>query len=80
MELAPFQPPGAAGARLRSVVLDKTSPVDCPAPLPDSLISPSAGQLTTKAAGVPANTDPCIVPANGGYRGSGNRCYKHCII
>lgn len=57
-------------------VLSDTGAVDCPAALPDSLISPSAGQLTTKAAGVPSSTDPCIVPANGGYRGSGNRCYR----
>jgi hypothetical protein len=58
------------------VLADSAKSVDCPAPLPDSLISPSAGQLTTKAAGVPSSTDPCIVPANGGYRGSGNRCYR----
>jgi hypothetical protein len=38
--------------------------------------APSAGRLTTAAAGVPKSTDPCIVPANGGYRGSGNRCYR----
>jgi hypothetical protein len=38
--------------------------------------APSAGRLTTAAAGVPSSTDPCIVPANGGYRGSGNRCYR----
>jgi hypothetical protein len=57
-------------------VLGDIGAVDCPAALPDSLISPSAGQLTTKAAGVPSSTDPCIVPANGGYRGSGNRCYR----
>jgi hypothetical protein len=38
--------------------------------------APSAGRLTTAAAGVPSSTDPCIVPPNGGYRGSGNRCYR----
>jgi len=58
------------------VLADVAGSVDCPAPLPDSLTSPSAGQLTTAAAGVPSSTDPCIVPANGGYRGSGNRCYR----
>jgi hypothetical protein len=38
--------------------------------------APSTGRLTTAAAGVPSSTDPCIVPPNGGYRGSGNRCYR----
>ena len=38
--------------------------------------APSAGRLTTAAAGVPSSTDPCIVPPNGGYRGSGNRSYR----
>lgn len=57
-------------------VLPDIAVVDCPSALPASLTSPSAGQLSTKAAGVPASTDPCIVPASGGYRGSGNRCYR----
>ncbi len=57
-------------------VVAATELPDCSAPLPDSIISPSAGQLTTKAAGAPSSTDPCIVPATGGYRGSGNRCYR----
>jgi hypothetical protein len=35
--------------------------------------APSAGQLTTAAAGAPSSTDPCIVPTTGGYRGAGNR-------
>jgi len=38
--------------------------------------APSAGRLTTAAAGIPASTDPCIVPMTGGYRGSGNRLYR----
>jgi hypothetical protein len=36
----------------------------------------SAGQLTTAAAGVPQSTDPCIIPADGGYRGTENRTYR----
>jgi hypothetical protein len=40
------------------------------------LIAPSAGRLTTAAAGVPSSTDPCIVPPNGGYRGTENRLYR----
>src|SRR5580704_4771722 len=38
--------------------------------------APSAGRPTTAAAGVPSSPDPCIVPQNGGYRGSGNRSYR----
>ncbi len=38
--------------------------------------APSAGRLTTSAAGVPSSADPCIVPLTGGYRGSGNRLYR----
>jgi len=38
--------------------------------------APSAGQLTTAAAGAPSSADPCIVPTAGGYRGAGNRCYR----
>jgi hypothetical protein len=41
-----------------------------------SIIAPSAGQLTTSAAGVPSSTDPCIIPANSGYRGADNRTYR----
>ena len=51
--------------------------VDCSTPssaLPET--APSAGRLTTAAAGVPASSDPCIVPLSGGYRGSGNRLYR----
>ena len=37
---------------------------------------PSAGRLTTAAVGVPASTDPCDIPPNGGYRGVTNRLYR----
>jgi hypothetical protein len=40
------------------------------------LIAPSGGRLTTAASGVPSSTDPCIVPPNGGYRGTENRLYR----
>ena len=36
----------------------------------------SAGLLTTAAAGVPQSTDPCTIPAEGGYRGTENRTYR----
>src|SRR5271157_1840806 len=41
-----------------------------------SIIAPSAGQLTTSAAGVPSSTDPCTIPANSGFRGADNRTYR----
>jgi hypothetical protein len=36
----------------------------------------SGGELTTQAAGVPQNNDPCTIPANKGYRGTENRTYR----
>ena len=41
-----------------------------------AIIAPSAGQLTTAAAGVPQSTDPCTIPPNAGYRGTENRTYR----
>jgi hypothetical protein len=41
-----------------------------------NLIAPSSGRLTTAASGVPASSDPCIIPPNGGYRGPENRLYR----
>jgi hypothetical protein len=74
------------GTRLQTVwqvkvLADTPVNTDCSTPpqnVPSWLAAtaPSAGRLTTAAAGVPSSTDPCIVPANGGYRGSGNRCYR----
>jgi hypothetical protein len=69
------------GARLQTVwqvkVLADSTGIDCSTPpINVAALAPSAGRLTTAAAGVPASSDPCIVPANGGYRGSGNRCYR----
>ncbi|MBZ5621698.1 MAG: right-handed parallel beta-helix repeat-containing protein [Acidobacteriia bacterium] len=69
------------GTRVQTVwqvkVLPDTPGVACSTP-PGTVaaIAPSAGRLSTSAAGVPSSTDPCIVPPNGGYRGSGNRCYR----
>jgi hypothetical protein len=58
-------------------VLPDTPGVGCSTlPWTVAALAPSAGRLTTAAAGVPSSTDPCIVPPNGGYRGSGNRCYR----
>ncbi|MFI2188555.1 DUF6519 domain-containing protein [Streptomyces sioyaensis] len=38
--------------------------------------APSAARLTTEAVVVPADTDPCAVPPDGGYRGWENRLYR----
>ncbi|GHE08577.1 DUF6519 domain-containing protein [Streptomyces alanosinicus] len=38
--------------------------------------APSAGRLTTAEVGVPADTDPCSVPPDSGYRGWDNRLYR----
>lgn len=38
--------------------------------------APSAGRLTTAAAGVTEDDDPCTIPPNGGYRGTENRLYR----
>ena len=55
--------------------------VDCSTPgslLPgwDDVTRPSASRLTTTAVGVPASTDPCQIPPNGGFRGVENRLYR----
>jgi hypothetical protein len=42
----------------------------------DDVVRPSAARLTTAAVGVPAVTDPCQIPPNGGYRGVENRLYR----
>ncbi len=50
----------------------------CGSPLEawNSLIAPSDGRLSSKAVGVPTNTDPCLLPPSGGYRGLENRLYR----
>jgi uncharacterized protein DUF6519/parallel beta helix pectate lyase-like protein len=42
----------------------------------NALTAPSAGRLSSKAVGVPTNTDPCLIPPSGGYRGLDNRLYR----
>ena len=50
----------------------------CGSPLEawNALIAPSAGRLSSAAVGVPTNTDPCLIPPSGGYRGLDNRLYR----
>ena len=50
----------------------------CGSPLEawNSLIAPSDGRLSSAAVGVPTNTDPCLLPPSGGYRGLENRLYR----
>ena len=42
----------------------------------NALVAPSAGRLSSAAVGVPTNTDPCLIPPSGGYRGLDNRLYR----
>ena len=53
------------------------SGASCGSPLEawNSLIAPSDGRLSSAAVGVPTNTDPCLLPPSGGYRGLENRLY-----
>lgn len=73
------------GVRLQTAwqvkVLKDAGAVDCSTKDGDlpgwaALTAPSAGRLTTAAAGVPASTDPCTLPPNTGYRGADNRFYR----
>jgi hypothetical protein len=59
-------------------LLEAPEGTTCSSDLPawDALTSSSAGRLTTAAVGVPAATDPCTIPATGGYRGTENRLYR----
>ena len=54
------------------------SGASCGSPLEawNDLIAPSDGRLSSKAVGVPTNTDPCLLPPSGGYRGLENRLYR----
>jgi hypothetical protein len=58
------------------VLLDTPAGTGSPTPRASSRHAPSAGRLTTAAAGVPSSADPCLVPLTGGYRGLGNRLYR----
>ena len=50
----------------------------CGSPLEawNGLIAASDGRLSSAAVGVPTNTDPCLLPPSGGYRGLENRLYR----
>src|SRR6185295_8624776 len=54
------------------------SGASCGSPLEawNNLIAPSDGRLSSAAVGVPTNTDPCLLPPSGGYRGLENRLYR----
>ncbi|MFJ1708996.1 DUF6519 domain-containing protein [Kitasatospora sp. NPDC088346] len=73
-------------ARMQTVWQVKVLPggaegVDCATPdaeLPGwaAATAPSAGRLSTAGVAVPADTDPCSVPPDSGYRGFDNRLYR----
>jgi hypothetical protein len=74
-----------SAARLQTVwqvkVLPNVGNITCSTPddaIPgwNALNAPSAGRLTTSTAGVPAETDPCVVNPAGGFRGTENRLYR----
>lgn len=53
-----------------------TSPDSALAAAWDTIISPSAGRLSSRDAGVSGVTDPCELPPSGGYRGLENQLYR----
>ncbi len=69
-------------ARLQTVwqvkILPDVGRVGCSDEIPKwtDLVRPSAGRLTTATAGVPSDTDPCVVNPAGGFRGTENRLYR----
>ncbi len=64
--------------RVLEVQQDRDTPLTCASVVPewDALVRGAAGRITLDAAGVPAIDDPCIIPPNGGYRGTENRLYR----
>jgi hypothetical protein len=54
------------------------APVTCSNDVPvwETLIAASTGTLKAQAQPNPANTDPCMVPANAGYRSLENQLYR----
>ncbi|MGW7018095.1 DUF6519 domain-containing protein [Streptomyces decoyicus] len=63
------------------VLPDDATGVDCSTPDDEvpgwpAATAPSAARLTTETVGMPADTDPCSVPPDGGYRGWENRLYR----
>lgn len=56
--------------------LQSTTPVICKDPLPDSLVGPSTGVLSTGTTNAPATGSPCIIDPVGGYTGLENRLYR----
>ncbi len=42
----------------------------------NGLVAPSDARLSSAAVGVLTNTDPCLLPPSGGYRGLENRLYR----
>jgi len=62
-------------------VLDPGATVDCATPLDNNkawtaATAPSAGRLTTTTGDVPGDTNPCIIPPTGGYKGLENQLYR----
>jgi hypothetical protein len=67
-----YPPPGSK---------EPPGPMTCETPDEDipgwlDFTAPSAGRLTTEGKGVPSVDDPCVIPPDGGYRGTENRLYR----
>jgi hypothetical protein len=62
-------------------LLDPGTTVDCSTPLDGNAAwttatAPSAGRLSSDTADVPGDSNPCIIPPTGGYKGLENQLYR----
>ncbi len=64
--------------RLTRAESEENTPLDCAStwPLWDEITAPSSGRLSARAEPGAAETDPCVVPAQAGYRGLENQLYR----
>jgi hypothetical protein len=62
-------------------LIDPGTTVDCSTPLDGNAAwtaatAPSAGRLSSDTADVPGDSNPCIIPPTGGYKGLENQLYR----
>jgi hypothetical protein len=62
-------------------LIDPGTTVDCSSPLDGNAAwtaatAPSAGRLSSDTADVPGDSNPCIIPPTGGYKGLENQLYR----
>jgi hypothetical protein len=74
--------PTSGGSTVWQVkLLDPGTTVDCSTPLDGNsawtaATAPSAGRLSSDTADVPGDSNPCIIPPTGGYKGLENQLYR----